>query len=57
VLYEKGYVEEVSTSRVKTPKDNPEIVIFTQALEYDWLYDCSLSLDSEELNPRLTDWL
>ena len=44
-------------SRVKTPKDNPEIDRFNRTLEYEWLYDCNLSLDPEELNPRLTKWL
>jgi transposase InsO family protein len=45
------------SSRVKTPKDNPEIERFNQTLEYEWLYDSNLSLDPEELNPRLTEWL
>jgi len=44
-------------SRVKTPKDNPEIERFNQTLEYEWLYDSNLSLDPEEFNPRLTEWL
>jgi transposase InsO family protein len=44
-------------SRVKTPKDNPEIERFNQTLEYEWLYDSNLSLDPEELKPRLTEWL
>jgi transposase InsO family protein len=44
-------------SRVKTPQDNPEIERFNQTLEYEWLYDSNLSLDPEELNPRLTEWL
>jgi transposase InsO family protein len=44
-------------SRVKTPKDNPEIERFNETLEYEWLYDCNLSLDPEELNCRLTEWL
>jgi len=44
-------------SRVKTPKDNPEIERFNQTLEYEWLYDSNLSLKHEELNPRLTEWL
>jgi len=26
-------------------------------LEYESVYDCSLSLDPEKLNPRLTEWL
>ena len=44
-------------SRVKTPKDNPEIERFNETLEYEWLYDSNLSLDPKELNPRLTEWL
>jgi putative transposase len=44
-------------SRVKTPKDNPEIERFNETLEYEWLYDSNLSLDPEELNPLLTEWL
>jgi transposase InsO family protein len=42
-------------SRVKTPKDNPEIERFNQTLEYQWLYDSNLSLVPEELNPSLTE--
>jgi len=45
------------SSRVKTPKDNPEIERFNGTLEYEWLYDSNLSLDPEELNPWLTEWL
>jgi transposase InsO family protein len=44
-------------SRVRTPKDNPEIERFNQTLEYEWLYDSNLSLETEELNPLLTEWL
>jgi transposase-like protein len=44
-------------SRVKTPKDNPEIERFNQTVEYEWLYNSNLSLDPEEFNPRLTEWL
>ena len=44
-------------SRVKTPKDNPEIERFNETLEYEWLYDSNLSLEPEEFNPRLTEWL
>ena len=44
-------------SRVETPKDNPEIGRFHETLEYEWLYNFYLSLDPEELNPRLTEWL
>jgi transposase InsO family protein len=42
---------------VKTPKDNAEVERFNETLEYEWLYDSNLSLDPEELNPRLTEWL
>jgi len=44
-------------SRVRTPKGNSEIERFNQTLEYEWLYNFNLSLDPEELNPRLTEWL
>jgi len=44
-------------SRVRTPKDNPEIERFNETLEYEWLYNSNLSLDPEELNPQLTEWL
>jgi len=42
---------------VKTPRDNPEIDGFNGTLEYEWLHDSNLSVDPEELNPRLTEWL
>ena len=35
----------------------PEIERFNQTLEHEWLYNFNLSLDPEELNPRLTEWL
>ena len=44
-------------SRIRTPKDNPEIERFNQTLEYEWLYNSNLSLDPEDLNPQLTEWL
>lgn len=44
-------------SRVRTPKDNPEVERFNQTLEYEWLYDGNLILDPKEFNPRLTEWL
>ena len=28
-----------------------------QALDHEWLYNSNLSLDPEEFNPRLTEWL
>jgi transposase InsO family protein len=37
--------------------DNPEIERFNETLKYEWLYNSNLSLDPEELNPRLTEWL
>ena len=43
--------------RVKTPKDNLQIERLDRTLECEWLYDCNPSLDPEELNPRLTEWL
>jgi transposase InsO family protein len=42
---------------VKTPKDNPEIERSNETLEYKCLYNFYLSLDPEELNSRLTEWL
>lgn len=44
-------------SRVKTPKDNPEVERFNETVQYEWLYDCNLSLDCDEFNQDLTDWL
>jgi len=44
-------------SRVKVPKDNPEMERFNENLEYEWLYNFILSLDPEEFNPRLPEWL
>jgi len=42
-------------SKVQSPRDKPGIERFKQTLEYEWLYDSNLSLDPEELNPRLTE--
>jgi len=44
-------------SRVETPKDNPGIERFNETLEYEWLYNFTLSLDPEDLNPQRTEWL
>ena len=44
-------------SRVRTPKDNSEVERFNETLEYEWLYNFNLSLDPQELNPQLTEWL
>lgn len=44
-------------SMVKTPKDNSELERFNKILEYVWLYNLNLSLDPEEPNPRLTEWI
>ena len=43
--------------RVETPKDNPDIERFNETLEYEWLYNFTLSLGPQELNPQLTEWL
>ena len=32
-------------------------IISYETLEYEWLYNPNLSLNPEELNPRLTEWL
>ena len=44
-------------SRVRTPKDNPEVERFHETLEYEWLYDGNFTLDCDEFNKRLTQWL
>ena len=44
-------------SRVKTPKDNPEIERFNQTLEYEWLYNSNLDLNRDTFNKNLTSWL
>ena len=44
-------------SRVRTPRDNPEVERFHQTLEYEWLYDGNLVLDCDRFNRRLTEWL
>jgi len=44
-------------SMVKTPKDNSELERFNKILEYVWLHDCNLSLDTEKLNSGLTEWI
>jgi len=44
-------------SSVKTPKDNLDIERFNETLEYEWLYNFTLSLGPQELNPQLTEWL
>ena len=44
-------------SRVRTPKDNPEIERFNKTLKYEWLYDCNLTTDCDEFNRSVTDWL
>lgn len=44
-------------SRVETPKVNPEIERLNETLEYKWLYNCNLSLDPEEFNPWLAEWI
>lgn len=60
-----NYFEEVSIklgihryfSRVKTPKDNPEVERLNGTLKYEWLYDCNLTMDCAEFNQEVTDWL
>lgn len=44
-------------SRVRTPKDNPEVERFNRTLIYEWLNDGQVSKDINEFNRRLTDWL
>lgn len=44
-------------SRVRTPKDNPEIERFNKTLKYEWLYDGNLNMNCNNFNRRLTDWL
>ena len=44
-------------SRVRTPKDNPEIERFNETLQYEWLYDGNLDLDCNRFNKNLTSWL
>ncbi len=44
-------------SRVKTPKDNPEIERFNQTLEYEWLNDGNFELNCDSFNRNLTQWL
>jgi len=44
-------------SRVKTPKDNPEIERFNETLEYEYLYNGNLNLDCDKFNQGLTNWL
>lgn len=44
-------------SRVKTPKDNPEVERFNQTLEREWLYDGNFELECNRFNKRLTKWL
>ena len=44
-------------SRVRTPKDNPEVERFHRTLEYEWLYEGNLVLDCDSFNRQLTEWL
>ena len=44
-------------SRVKTPKDNPEVERFNQTLEYEWLNDGNFNVNCDKFNKKLTDWL
>ena len=42
-------------SRVRTPKDNPEVERFNGTLKYEWLYDCNLTTNCDEFNRNVTD--
>ena len=44
-------------SRVKTPKDNPEVERFHETEDVEWFYDGNLILDCDEFNKNLTQWL
>lgn len=44
-------------SRVKTPQDNAPVEKFHQTLEYGWLNDGNFTLDCDEFNKNLTEWL
>jgi transposase InsO family protein len=44
-------------SSVKTPKNNLDIERFNETLEYERLYNCTLSLGPQELNPQHPEWL
>lgn len=53
----RGLEIERYFSRVKTPKDNPEVERFNQTLEREWLYDGNFELDCGRFNKRLTKWI
>jgi len=42
---------------VKTPKDNSEVERFHETLKCEWLYECNLTMDCNEFNRDITDWL
>ncbi len=44
-------------SRLKTPKDNPEVERFNGTLKHEWLYDSNLTTDCDEFNHDVTEWL
>jgi transposase InsO family protein len=44
-------------SRVRTPKDNPEVERFHETLEYEWLYGGNFTLNCDEFNRRLSKGL
>jgi transposase InsO family protein len=44
-------------SRVRTPKDNPEIERLNRTLIYEWLNDGHVSKDINQFNKYITEWL
>lgn len=44
-------------SRVRTPKDNPEVERFNRTLIYEWLNDGHVSRDINQFNKYITEWL
>jgi len=44
-------------SRVKTPKDNPQLERFNRTLREEWLDFVQMGEDLEEVNASLTEWL
>lgn len=44
-------------SRVRTPKDNPEVERFNKTLIYEWLNDGHVYKDLNQFNKHITEWL
>lgn len=44
-------------SRPRTPKDNSVVERFNQTLQYEWLNDGNFTLNINEFNRALTEWL